>query len=46
MDIETAEDLTFGQIAAKNNVSHGTVRNLFRDEPGVRRVAGPLAPDM
>jgi AcrR family transcriptional regulator len=35
------ESYTFGEIAAELGISHGTVRNLFRNEPGVLR-AGML----
>jgi hypothetical protein len=37
----TEKEYTFGEIAAKHGVSHGTVRNLFRREPDVRRVGKP-----
>jgi hypothetical protein len=32
---------TFGEIAADLGISHGMVRNLFRNEPGVLKVGVP-----
>ena len=41
MSTGIAKEWTFGEIAADMAVSHGTVRNLFAREPGVRRVGKP-----
>jgi hypothetical protein len=35
------ERYTFGEIAAEMRISHGTVRNLFRNEPDVIRGGVP-----
>jgi len=35
------ESYSFGEIAAELGVSHSTVRNRFRREPGVLRVGVP-----
>jgi hypothetical protein len=41
MSIGATKEYSFGEIAAIHGVSHGTVRNLFRYEPDVRRVGKP-----